>query len=88
MALPFFGVGMKTDLSSPVATAEFSKFAGILSTALLYGVPTGKESACNAGDAGDVGSITRSGRFPREEKMTPKQRSLMGYGLRVKKSQT
>ena len=34
LALPFFGIGMKTDLSSPVATAEFSKFAGILSAAL------------------------------------------------------
>ena len=34
MALPFFGIGMKTDIFSPVATAEFSKFAGILSTAL------------------------------------------------------
>ena len=33
LALPFFGFGMKTDLSSPVATAEFSKFAGILSAA-------------------------------------------------------
>ena len=32
--LPFFGIGMKTTFSSPVATAEFSKFAGILSTAL------------------------------------------------------
>ena len=31
----FFGTGMKTDLSSPVATAEFSKFAGVLSEALL-----------------------------------------------------
>ena len=30
----FFGIGMKTDLSSPVSTAEFSKFAGILSEAL------------------------------------------------------
>ena len=29
LALPFFGIGMKTDLSSPVAPAEFSKFAGI-----------------------------------------------------------
>ena len=29
-----FGIGMKTDLSSPVATAKFSKFAGILSTTL------------------------------------------------------
>ena len=34
MALPFFGIGMKSDLSSPVATAEFYKFAGILSAAL------------------------------------------------------
>ena len=34
LVLPFFGIGMKTDLSSPVATAEFSKFAGILSAAL------------------------------------------------------
>ena len=33
MALPFFGIGMKTDLSSSVATVEFSKFAGILSAA-------------------------------------------------------
>ena len=32
--MPFFGIGMKTDLSSPVATAKFSKFAGILSEAL------------------------------------------------------
>ena len=31
LALPFFGIGTKIDLSSPVATAEFSKFAGILS---------------------------------------------------------
>ena len=30
----FFGIGTKTDLYSPVATAEFSKFAGILSAAL------------------------------------------------------
>ena len=34
LALPFFGIGMKTDFCSPVATAEFSKFAGILSAAL------------------------------------------------------
>ena len=34
LALPFFGIGMKTDLFSPVVTAEFSKFAGILSVAL------------------------------------------------------
>ena len=32
LALSFFGIGMKTDFSSPVATAEFSKFPGILST--------------------------------------------------------
>ena len=33
LALPFFGIGMKTDLFSPVTTAEFSKFTGILSDA-------------------------------------------------------
>ena len=34
MALPLFGIGMKPDFSSPVATAEFPKFDGILSAAL------------------------------------------------------
>ena len=34
LALPFVGIGMKTDLPQSVATAEFSKFADILSTAL------------------------------------------------------
>ena len=34
MALPFFGIGMKIEVASPVATSEFSKFAGILSAAL------------------------------------------------------
>ena len=29
MALSFFRIGMKTDLSSPVATAEFSGFIDI-----------------------------------------------------------
>ena len=33
LALSFFGIGMET-FSSPVASAEFSKFAGILSAAL------------------------------------------------------
>ena len=33
LALPFFGIGMKTDLSSPVAT-ELSIYVGILSEAL------------------------------------------------------
>ena len=33
LALPFFGTGLKNNLF-PVATAEFSKFAGILSAAL------------------------------------------------------
>ena len=32
--MPFFGIGMKTDLFQSWATAEFSKFAGILSAAL------------------------------------------------------
>ena len=34
LALPFLGLEWKLTFSSPVATAEFSKFAGILSAAL------------------------------------------------------
>ena len=34
MTLPFFGTEIKLTFSSPVATAEFSEFAGILSAAL------------------------------------------------------
>ena len=34
LALPFFVIGMKTDFSSPVASAKLSRFAGILSAAL------------------------------------------------------
>ena len=35
VSLPFFGIGKKKlTFSSPVATAEFSEFAGILSAAL------------------------------------------------------
>ena len=34
LALPFFGMEWKLRFSSPVATAKFSKFAGILSAAL------------------------------------------------------
>ena len=34
LALPFFGIGMETDFFSPMASAEFSKFAGILTAAL------------------------------------------------------
>ena len=36
MSFPLFGNGMKTDFSSSVATAEFSKFAGVLSAALSH----------------------------------------------------
>ena len=31
LALPFFGIGMKTDLFQSLTTADFSKFSGILS---------------------------------------------------------
>ena len=37
----------------------------------------GKESACNAGDSGDVGSIPASGRFPVEENGNPLQYSCL-----------
>ena len=33
-ALPFFGIGIKQTFPTPVVTAEFSKFAVILSAAL------------------------------------------------------
>ena len=38
---------------------------------------SGKESACNAGDAGDSGSIPRLGRSPREEHDNPLQYSCL-----------
>ena len=34
LTLHFFGIGMKTDNFSPVATVELFKFAGILNAAL------------------------------------------------------
>ena len=45
LALPFFGIGMKTELLQSVATAEFSKFAGILSGALSQHQLSGFEIA-------------------------------------------
>ena len=36
LAFPFFGIGMKLTFSSPVATAESSNSAGILSEALEW----------------------------------------------------
>ena len=34
LALPFFGIGMKSDIFQVVTTAEFSKFASMLTAAL------------------------------------------------------
>ena len=34
LAFPFLGIGVKTDLSSPVVTAVFPKFADMLSAAV------------------------------------------------------
>ena len=45
LALSFFGIGMKRTFSSPVATAEFSKFAGILSATLSQHHLSGFEKA-------------------------------------------
>ena len=45
LTLPFFEIGMKLIFSSPVVTAEFSKFAGILSAALSQHHPLGFEIA-------------------------------------------
>ena len=53
------------------------------------GGSVGKESACNAGDPGDMGSVPGSGRFPGRGHSNPLQysclenpthkRSLVGY---------
>ena len=45
LALLFFGIGMKLTFSSPVATAELSKFVGILSAVLLQHHLSGFEIA-------------------------------------------
>ena len=45
LALPFFVSGMKTDIFSPVATAEGSKFAGTLNATLLQHHILGFETA-------------------------------------------
>ena len=45
LALPFLGIGMKTDFSSPVVTAEFSRLAGILSAVLSQHYLLGFEAA-------------------------------------------
>jgi len=45
LALPFLGIEMKTDLFQSVATAEFSKFAGMLSAALSQHYLSGFEIA-------------------------------------------
>ena len=50
-----------------------------------FGVPsgwypdgsTGKEPACNSGDAGDMSSIPGSGRFPGEGNGNPRQYSCL-----------
>ena len=58
MALPFFGIGMKTALFRPVATAEFSKFAGILSAALSQHHLSGFEIAqLEPGLGGEMASL-------------------------------
>ena len=45
LALLSYGIGMKTELSSPEATAEFSKFVGILSAVLSQHHLSGFERA-------------------------------------------
>ena len=42
------------------------------------GFPGGKESACNAGDPDNLGSIPGSGRYPGEENGNPLQYSCLG----------
>ena len=76
--------------SSPVATAEFSKFAGILSTLSQYHLlgfeiaqlefrdfPGGSEVKASAWNAGDSGLVPGLGRSPGEGNGNPLQYSCL-----------
>ena len=54
LALPFFKIGMKTDFSRPVATAELSKFVGIFNAALSQHHLSGFEIAPKSGFNGKL----------------------------------
>ena len=84
------GLQWKLTISSPVATAEFSKFAGILSTLSQYHLlgfeiaqlefrdfPGGSEVKASAWNAGDSGLVPGLGRSPGEGNGNPLQRSCL-----------
>ena len=63
LALPFLGIEIKIDFSSPVATADFSKFAGIYILAFQVALVF-KNWPANEGDIRDMDLIPVLGRFP------------------------
>ena len=69
-------------IASPSTPAyEVMNISHIYFLAYYLGFPwclSGKESACNAGDARDTGSIPGLGRFPGEENANPLQFSCLG----------
>ena len=70
------GLEWKLAFSSPVATAEFSKFAGILSAAHIEVALVVKNWPANA-DVRDVGLILGSGRSPGVRNGNPLQYSCL-----------
>ena len=84
MGAPLTTATMATSSASP----EWTQFVGVAlervsalfqeeGFLLLLNGSNGKESACNAGDTGDAGSIPGSGRSPGEEHGNPFQYSCL-----------
>ena len=84
MGAPLTTATMATSSASP----EWTQFVGVAlervsalfqeeGFLLLLNGSNGKESACNAGDTGDAGSILGSGRSPGEEHGNPFQYSCL-----------
>ena len=84
MGAPLTTATMATSSASP----EWTQFVGMAlervsalfqeeGFLLLLNGSNGKESACNAGDTGDAGSIPGSGRSPGEEHGNPFQYSCL-----------
>ena len=75
-------------MATSSASPEWTQFVGVAlervsalfqeeGFLLLLNGSNGKESACNAGDTGDAGSIPGSGRSPGEEHGNPFQYSCL-----------
>ena len=66
------------ELSLPLVSAAMWESASVSLGFQTWLWLTGKESACQVGDTGDVGSIPGSGRYPGEGNGYPLQYSCLG----------